>query len=271
MQDFKSDIFFSKYQGAGNDFVIIDAYLNKIELTSHQIEKICNRNFGIGADGLIIISNSEIADFKMIYFNSDGHKGSMCGNGARASVCFAFHKKIISNREINFEAFDGVHEAAIHKIDNVNAEISVSLNNVNKITKIDENKYFLNTGSPHLVVIEDEIDNLDVYSKGKLLRNSDLVPQGGANINFICKHQNGIKIRTYERGVENETLACGTGVTAAALVWAKVNQLLSTATVEAKALGGNLKVSFKINKEQTYSNIILTGPASFVFNGNIKI
>lgn len=264
-----TEINFAKFNSTGNDFIIIDSIYKNLKLSTTKINNLCNRHTGIGADGLILIRESKVSDFKMVYYNSDGKIGSMCGNGARASVFFAFQNKIINNSKATFEAYDGIHFAKISQDKDQSAIVSVTLNNLNKVTQLEKNLFFLDTGSPHLVVVKDEINSIDVYNKGKELRNLEILQPNGANVNFICKYKTGIQIRTFERGVENETLSCGTGVTAASIVWAEINNLYGKQNVDVSALGGNLGVSFIRNPDDTISNIKLTGKTKIVFTGNI--
>ena len=256
-------IHFYKYQGAGNDFVIIDGRHYKPELTTEQIKFLCDRRFGIGADGLMLLGLHSAYDFEMIYFNSDGNESTMCGNGGRCLVAFA-QKIAVIKHKTTFMAVDGLHLAEI--LDN--NWVSLKMLDVSEI-EIHENSYFLNTGSPHYVQFTNNLENKDVYSDGKKIRYSERFKNAGTNVNFVEIQDNKLFVRTYERGVENETLACGTGVTAAAL--ASVLQTNSSATsFDIKALGGNLKVFFE-KQGSGFKNIWLQGPATFVFEGNIEI
>ncbi|MEW6774612.1 MAG: diaminopimelate epimerase [Bacteroidota bacterium] len=258
-------ILFSKYQGAGNDFIIIDNRLQKIQLSTQQINFLCNRHFGIGADGLMLLENSSVADFKMIYFNSDGKESSMCGNGGRCIVAFAQHNGIITKNNTTFEAIDGLHYAEILNNENVRLQMQ----DVSEIKKI-SNDYILNTGSPHFVRLVDNVESINVLEEGRKIRYSETFYEKGINVNFlqiIDKHN--VKVRTYERGVENETLSCGTGVTAAALVTAEIFQLTKD-NIQIQTSGGTLFVDFE-KQNNTYKNIFLTGNATLIFKGEINI
>ncbi len=252
---------FNKYQGAGNDFIIIDnrrSILNPSD--SKLINRLCDRRFGIGADGLILISADPEVDFEMKYFNSDGKIGSMCGNGGRCTAHFAF-KYGIAGKKQRFLAFDGIHQAEV--TDDI---VRLQMADVNEYKIIDGN-YFINTGSPHYVVFTSEIDKMDVNEEGKRLRWAPQFAPGGTNVNFVEKTDKSLYIRTFERGVEEETLACGTGVTASAIA-SVLKGHFDTGCVNVRARGGNLKVEFDIKKEKV-TNIWLTGPATFVFEGKI--
>jgi len=256
-------ISFNKYQGAGNDFIIIDnraGHFNPDD--SKLINKLCDRRFGIGADGLILVSGNDNSDYEMKYFNSDGYLGSMCGNGGRCTAHFALKEKIAGNKQ-RFQAFDGIHQAFID-----NDQVRLSMGDVNEYKIIDGN-YFINTGSPHYVVFREDIDKTDVNREGKELRWSHLSAPGGTNVIFIQVLDRGLYIRTFERGVAEETLACGTGVTASAIA-SVLNGHFDTGTVNVKARGGDLRVEMKIINEKI-TNLWLTGPATFVFEGKIEV
>jgi diaminopimelate epimerase len=259
---------FSKYHGAGNDFILIDNRKNEIQLTNKQINFLCNRHLGIGADGLMILNSHPTFDFKMQYFNSDGFEGSMCGNGGRCITAFAADLGIIQN-EAHFIAVDGEHKSWINtKLSVGNYDISLKMIDVNWIEK-DDLFYFVNTGSPHYVALRTNIDKIDMELEGKNIRYSDRFAPGGTNVNFIELKDNIIYIRTYERGVEAETLACGTGATAAALCLA-VEQNLFNGELHINALGGTLRVRFQ-RLTNSFSNIILSGPAQLVFKGILEL
>jgi diaminopimelate epimerase len=257
------NIAFNKYQGAGNDFIIIDNRNGKFNPDdSKLINRLCDRRFGIGADGLILISSNARADFEMKYFNSDGKIGSMCGNGGRCTAHFA-HKFEIAGKKQKFIAFDGLHEAEVTK-----DIVRLQMADVNEY-KIIDGSYFLNTGSPHYVVFTRGIDKINVNEEGRKLRWSPKFAPGGTNVNFVEVRKNGLYLRTFERGVEEETLACGTGVTASAIASVLAGHF-DTGPVSVKARGGNLKVEFSV-KNKKITGVWLTGPATYVFDGIIRI
>ena len=264
-------IYFFKYHGTGNDFIIIDNRNNNYnKLNQSTIANICHRQFGIGGDGLMLLGNRDGYDFEMSYYNSDGNQSTMCGNGGRCIVAFA-HKLGIIENTAKFIAIDGEHEAFI--VDKKNEEIIIKLKmkDVDTIQEIDSS-FFLNTGSPHYVEYVKDIENIDVFNIGKAIRNHKMHTSEGTNVDFIEQKKDYLFVRTYERGVENETLSCGTGVTAAALVVAsknKSNLLVNNYLI--KTLGGFLKVHFEKVSENSFKNIWLEGPATFVFKGEINI
>ena len=253
---------FYKYHGTGNDFIIIDNRKMIFPKEDQKwIEEICTRRFGIGADGLMLVENSNISDFKMIYYNSDGKIGSMCGNGGRCIVAFAHYLGIFKTKT-TFEAIGEMYEAKIE-----NGLVSLKMNDVNKIIS-NPDHYFLDTGSPHHIAFEDNVDGIDVYQLGKKIRYGSPYFENGTNVNFVEQIDNNtFKVRTYERGVENETLSCGTGVTAVAIASHLSNRSKSN-QIKLQTLGGDLQVSFTV-KNNMYKNIILKGPATFIFKGNI--
>ncbi len=251
---------FHKYQAAGNDFIIIDNRKNVFKKNSSLIKKLCDRKFGIGSDGLILIEISDIEEFNMVFYNPDGSQ-SLCGNGCRAAIRFAESLNLTSN-STSFNAFDGSHKALIK-----GKTINLQMGNVQNGRQI-ENGIFLDTGSPHFVLFVDDIQQVDVINEGRKWRISNLFGEGGANINFVeIKNKNRLFVRTYERGVENETLSCGTGVTAAALAAAE-NECESPIIIETK--GGILNVSFE-RFSNGYKNVWLEGPAEHVFSGSITL
>lgn len=253
-----------KYQGTGNDFVLLDNREKNISLTTEQIKWLCNRRFGIGADGLILLELEPGIDFKMVYFNSDGNESSMCGNGGRCITAFAKYLGII-NSEAKFLAIDGIHEA---KIDT--DLVSLKMNDVRQV-EVGENYFYLNTGSPHYVKFVNNLEEFNVFKEGKKIRNNDRFIFEGTNVNFIEKIDHELFVRTYERGVENETLSCGTGVTAAALVAALKGVSTDKNNCAIKTLGGHLNVKFDKVLENTFYNIWLQGPATFVFKTTIEV
>ena len=254
---------FYKYQGTGNDFVIIDNRDNIFPKHDNTfIKDLCNRNFGIGADGLMLLENSVSSDFNMIYYNADGNEGSMCGNGGRCIVQFA-HFLGIFNTKTTFDAIGKLYYATIE-----NELISLKMNDVDEI-EIYPNHLFLNTGSPHHINFTEKIDEINVREFGKKIRYGSPYFEVGTNVNFVEQiNNNTFKVRTYERGVEDETLSCGTGVTAVAIA-SHVAKKSSEKIIYLQTLGGTLEVSFDLENNR-YTNIILKGPVKFVFKGLIN-
>lgn len=256
---------FYKYQGTGNDFVMIDNRHNFFPKNNTQlIKQLCDRRFGIGADGLILLENDVETDFRMVYFNSDGNESSMCGNGGRCLVAFAKSLHLIQDKTI-FIATDGLHHATILE----NGRVSLQMKDVNDI-KIEKDYTFLNTGSPHHVTLVNDIENYDVKTKGSEIRYSNLYGKEGSNVNFVNQiSEHHFRLRTYERGVENETLSCGTGATATAIAMHATKKTHFN-IVDIDVEGGKLKVSFEKTNEG-YRNIFLEGLATFVFIGEIEL
>lgn len=255
---------FHKYHGAGNDFVIVDnRSCQKLMLNSEQIKFICNRYTGVGADGLMLLSNSDVADFRMTYYNSDGKEGSMCGNGGRCIVEHARQVNIISKNAF-FIATDGFHEAVIIS----SGIVKLKLIDVNGIEK-KGNDFVLNTGSPHYVSFVENVSLINTVEAGKHIRYSNDFRVKGINVNFVSIENEKLYVSTYERGVENETLSCGTGVTASAIAFS-LNKPDGKYNIPVITKGGNLEVSFtKIGN--TFTDVWLEGPAVKVFEGEIKI
>lgn len=249
---------FYKYQGTGNDFVMIDN--RNLTFPKHDTElvkKICDRRFGVGGDGLILLENHPELDFQMVYYNSDGNESTMCGNGGRCLVAFA-HFLGIFDEKCSFNAIDGLHKAEIK--DNI---VKLKMIDVQQIKNINED-YELNTGSPHFVKYVNDVENLNVYKNGHEIRYSETYKKEGINVNFVSKlDDNQIFVRTYERGVEDETYSCGTGVTASCLTFM---QKFNLNEVGVKTLGGDLKV-YAEHSEKGFENIWLEGPAKQVFEG----
>ena len=258
-------IAFYKYQGTGNDFVILDNRTGIFnEITSAQVQLLCERKFGVGADDLMLLNSKPGYDFEMVYFNSDGSQSTMCGNGGRCMVRFAYHLGI-HKYTYRFLAIDGDHEAEIDNSDQIRLKM-------NDVVEVDEHSSYavLNTGSPHFVKFASDIMNIDVVETGRDIRNSKEYIKDGINVNFVESiGEDMIYVRTYERGVEDETLSCGTGVTAAALVSSHNPRGFNR--VEVKTPGGNLSVEYNKIDEHTYENIWLCGPAELVFSGEIEI
>lgn len=254
---------FYKYQGTGNDFVIID---NRQQLfdknNTKSIAWLCDRRFGIGADGLILLENHSDLDFKMVYYNADGNESSMCGNGGRCITAFAKHLGIVDNK-ITFEAIDGFHQAIIEK-----DVVKLQMQDVSLID-IHNHHVFLNTGSPHHVQMENNLNELAIKEVGSKIRFGQPYNISGVNVNFVKKlSDDTFKVRTYERGVEDETLSCGTGVTAVAIAMFETGKTKSN-LITLETEGGKLQVSFEKN-DGIYTNIWLIGPAVQVFNGTIS-
>ena len=252
---------FYKYQGTGNDFIMIDNRNNFFPKNNSKIiNKLCRRHFGIGADGVILLENDLQTDFKMVYFNADGSE-TMCGNGGRCAVAFAKKLNIIDFKT-TFTAFDGLHDAEIE-----NDIVSLKMIDVDTI-KVSKKSVFVYTGTQHHVEMVESLTNYPVFKNGKKIRES--YPEPGSNVNFVEQiNNNTFRVRTYEKGVENETLACGTGVTAVAIAMHKTKKTNSNA-INLLVEGGKLAVSFDV-ENNTYKNVHLTGPADFVFKGSIKI
>ena len=257
---------FYKYEGAGNDFIIFDDRANFFPDQNHGlIRLLCDRRFGIGADGLILLRNQHGYDFSMLYFNADGNQSSMCGNGGRCMAAFANHLGII-HEKTRFTAVDGEHLAEM----TIPGHVNLKMSDVSDIEK-GPDFFYLNTGSPHYVKILSSIDALDVFSEGRKVRYNERFKGPGTNVNFVEDFGGGLFVRTYERGVENETLACGTGVVAS-VISASVNRNVPDGlfSLPVKVKGGNLSVSF-IKSGLVYKDIWLYGPATFVFKGNIDL
>lgn len=254
---------FYKYQGAGNDFVLIDCRQKPLSLTSEQIEFLCHRRFGIGADGLMLLKPHAEFDFEMDYYNSDGSGGTMCGNGGRCIVAFAKFLGIFDTKT-TFVASDGPHEATVDD----KALVKLKMIDVEQVEE-HEGSMFIYTGSPHYIKFVEDIQFEDVYNEGRRIRYSDTYKEEGTNVNFVSRAKNGINVRTYERGVEDETYACGTGSVAAAIAFYKKFTPSST-EIPVKVKGGNLEVSFQESGNK-FTNVFLKGPAQLVFKGEIEI
>lgn len=254
---------FYKYQGAGNDFIIIDDREESFDRSNTELVKaLCARSFGVGADGLMLLRNKEGFDFEMVYYNSDGNESSMCGNGGRCIVAFAKNLGVVGD-SCSFVAVDGPHDA--NTIQTEEGEwISLKMIDVSNVEK-GPGYCFMDTGSPHYVTFESNLKSFDLIDEAKKIRYNGRFSAEGTNVNFISIDNDVLNIRTYERGVEDETLACGTGVTAAVLTAHATRQFQGN-ELNVKAQGGNLKVKFE-EVEGGYQNIWLQGPAEFVFKG----
>lgn len=254
---------FYKYQGTGNDFIIFDnRTLFFPKRNNELISTLCNRHFGIGADGLILLENDKNSDFKMVYFNADGNESTMCGNGGRCIVAFA-QKLHLFDKKTSFLAIDGLHHATIDA-----SSVSLQMIDVSEV-RISEHSIFVNTGSPHHIEIVDDLEHFPVIDKARKIIKSKYSTKG-CNVNFVEQlNDNTFKVRTYERGVEDETLACGTGVTAVAIAMHKINKTNSN-HIKLNVLGGNLEVKF-IAEHDRYANVVLSGPTQFVFKGTLSL
>ncbi len=258
---------FEKYHGNGNDFIIINNMKGDVSLSNKAIQWLCHRRFGIGADGLMLLEPDEHSDFKMHYYNSDGLLSTMCGNGGRCIAAFAFSHGY-AGKKMMFRAVDGMHRAIINDSDISNhiLDVSLEMKNVEEVVE-KEHCYFIDTGSPHHVELVNCVEDVEVFSKGKAIRNSDTYQPGGTNVDFVQIDGNTLHVRTYERGVEEETLSCGTGVTASALA-----AFLETGIKNwrIKTRGGDFSVDFKGDK-LPFTDIWLRGPAQLVFKGKTEV
>jgi diaminopimelate epimerase len=257
---------FYKYQATGNDFVLIDNRQNQYSLSIEQIKQICDRKFGVGADGVMLIEKDPTLDFNLVYHNSDGSQ-SLCGNGSRAAVQFASFLGMI-NGVAAFNAYDGKHDAALSP----SGIIRLRMNDVLEAETIG-NDFSINTGSPHYIKFVEQVQSFPVFDEGRMLRYNKTYKEKGINVNFVeLLGDNTIFVRTYERGVENETLSCGTGVTAAALAASLKGY---SSPVKIKTLGGELAVEFKVGHSAgdnpTFTEIFLVGPAKMVFQGTLEL
>ena len=253
---------FSKYHGTGNDFIMIDNRQLGLNLTQQQIAEFCNRRFGIGADGLILVE-VENETVKMVYYISDGAPSSMCGNGGRCFVTFCQRLEVLSDVG-EFLAVDGIHPFKME-----DGLVSLQMGNVNSIEEI-ENAVYLDTGSPHYVKVVEDVLDLDLISEAHKIRYNNRFSEKGTNVNFVELMDGVVHIRTYERGVEDETLSCGTGATAVAIAMHQQG-ITEETTLPIKVLGGKLSISFKPMEHGRYSNVWLTGPTTHVFDGTIEL
>jgi diaminopimelate epimerase len=257
-----STVHFHKYQATGNDFVIIDNREAKLTFTNEQIAQICHPKFGVGADGLMLIENHPTLNFHLEYFNSDGSK-SLCGNGCRAAVEFASQLGLV-NGKATFTAFDGAHVAEILPSGNIRLKMGDVME-----TKMMGDDFYIDTGSPHFIRFVQNVKNYPVFEEGRKIRYQEKFQPGGTNVNFVeLQADNTIFVRTYERGVENETLSCGTGITAAALAASLKG---TTSPVSIDTLGGKLAVEFKSGQSGAFQEIFLIGPAKMVFKGQLEL
>ncbi len=259
---------FVKYHGTGNDFILIDQHQRQwLSPKDHEtIAALCRRRFGIGADGLILLQAHEQYDFEMIYFNADGQTSTMCGNGGRCIVAFAERLGIVKEGQCRFAAVDGVHEARIRS----DGIVELRMGDVHQIEQWAEDACVLDTGSPHYVQFVREVAQLDVVQAGRRVRYSEPFAREGINVNFAqAKSDHHLVVATYERGVEDETWSCGTGVTAAALAWAARHPQVGN-SIKVHTKGGLLEVRFQ-RKSSGFSNVWLCGPATYVFSGEVEV
>jgi diaminopimelate epimerase len=269
-----------KYQGTGNDFILLDqrskTYLEKTD--TDIINRLCDRRFGIGADGVMFLENKEDYDFEMVYFNADGSESSMCGNGGRCLTAFA-HSLGVFKGKCRFWAIDGEHEAIVKKAPknpHLGKSLWVELKMIDvKNIEVGNDYVLMNTGSPHYVVFVEDLTDIDIYENGRAIRYSERFAKEGVNVNFVeilpnKSAKKGIEVATYERGVEDETFSCGTGVTAAAIAFHLKNGASTQVPITTK--GGQLEVKFHKNTEGgVFENVWLCGPATQVFKGSIKV
>jgi diaminopimelate epimerase len=255
---------FYKYHGAGNDFILIDNRDGRFHPEPEKVARLCDRHFGIGADGLILLNRAAGYDFGMAYYNSDGRESTMCGNGGRCVVAFADFMSAASG-EVSFLAVDGPHKGIVLSRSGLEFLVKISMGDVDTVTERGDD-LIINTGSPHLLRFKCNVEDTDVMAEAAPLRyHRDFFP-GGINVNFIEPEGDRIFVRTYERGVEAETLSCGTGVTAAALAFAHRNGF-KAGVVSVRTKGGTLSVSFKRRPDGSFTDIWLQGPATRVFHG----
>jgi len=252
---------FEKYQGTGNDFIMIDNRDGQFDHDIKKIQNICDRRFGVGGDGLITIEDHADYDFEMIYYNSDGSQ-SLCGNGARCAVSFA-HSLGLFDDETDFMAFDGPHKAVLE-----DGLVRLKMNDVEDV-EVGDDYFFLDTGSPHYVKFVKNVDEVNVVEEGRAIRNNERYREAGTNVNFVEVEPDKLKVRTYERGVEDETFSCGTGVTAVVLSAGVKGIVQEVIGVNVK--GGRLEVSFKKQPGNKFSDIWLKGPGEKVFEGEFEI
>jgi len=255
---------FAKYQGTGNDFILIDNREGAIALSKAQVAWLCHRRFGIGADGLMLLETATGFDFRMVYYNADGGESTMCGNGGRCIAAFAKRSGIVTDRA-RFIAIDGPHEAVFGAADLV----SLQMKDVSGIRHFDDHS-LLDTGSPHYIAWKEDLGAAPVFEEGRRIRNLPEFAPGGLNVNFTRRRStNELEVRTYERGVEDETYSCGTGVTAAAI--AHSGEQTGAFDVSISTPGGLLRVRFEKSEPGAAEHVFLEGPASFVFEAEITV
>ena len=254
---------FFKYQGTGNDFILLDNRQGLIDLTPEQRARLCNRRFGIGADGLMLLETVAGYDFHMAYYNADGHESSMCGNGGRCIAAFA-RRLGVCGSTTSFTAIDGPHQAWLQD----DGQVSLQMQDVQGITQQDGCS-ILNTGSPHYVAWVEDVAQTDVFAEGRRIRNLERFGPKGINVNFAGRSGDALYVRTYERGVEDETLSCGTGVTACAI--AATGTETGSFQTQVHTPGGLLEVRFVKTGPGSATDVVLSGPATFVFEGRITV
>jgi diaminopimelate epimerase len=261
-------ISFDKYQGAGNDFILISRATLPRDLITAEIAFLCHRRYGIGADGLMILDSDAANVVRMEYYNADGLPAGLCGNGARCTAAWAARNMNFS-RSIHIQASDGMHRAEM--LSSLEEEDRIQLSIPDQaVPQQSAEGYFLNTGSPHHIVFVPDPARVDVEKEGARIRHSQVYAPFGTNVNFVRKRETGLEVRTYERGVEAETLSCGTGAVAAALTQAYLDESQGRGGYEVEMPGGKLKVNFEFNGAKFF-NVSLEGPATFVFKGEIRL
>ena len=252
---------FSKYHGAGNDFVMINAIKNHVVLTDEEVKAICDRRTGVGADGLIMVLPSEKYAFRMKYYNCDGHESTFCGNGGRCIAAFACEEGMCP-QHLEYEAVDGIHKALLTKNSDNEFMVSITMRDIESYDLTDL-RLLINTGSPHYVTRIGSLKDFDVRKYGAEIRNDKSISADGVNVDFMEIIDNQYYIRTFERGVEDETLACGTGVTASAIA---AGLWYGGDNIDIKTTLATLNVRFK-KSGNSIKDIVLSGPATHVFDG----
>ena len=259
---------FYKYHGTGNDFILLDNREKSIVLKSDDVRRLCDRRYGIGADGLILLNPSERADFEMVFYNNDGSSDTFCGNGGRCIAAFAHRLGVIGEKG-SFLASDGIHQVEVVEKTNPNETvIRISMSDCPMPQPFSDDTFFINTGAPHLVIFSNDIEALDVLSLGAQHSNDSRIA-GRTNVDFVEKKSDGLFVRTFERGVEDETLSCGTGITASALVYAaNFLEAVQQNVITIVSRGGTLKVYYA-KTEDIFHDVYLEGGATFVFEGEV--
>lgn len=255
---------FSKYHGTGNDFIMIDARELSADWSEMRVSTLCDRRFGIGGDGLILLTHAVGYDFRMIYFNADGKEGSMCGNGGRCVAAFARQLGFIGER-FEFIGADGPHQAIMLE----GARVKLKMKDVTSQQDVG-GFHFLDTGSPHVVMMVESLDRFNVYETGKSIRQNASFSPAGTNVNFVQPENDGLFVRTFERGVEAETFSCGTGVTASALMAFKAGWISHDSTCQVRTPGGLLTVHFR-STDRGFEDVWLEGPTCHVYDGTIEL